>query len=185
MSSNHTIEERLRKLGLQPADGELERKDQLSSSLAALSCFPMYMVANVHAWTPDRQWKVPVVDIPGFEQIREAYAIEKQEATMSMTKEHRALLGTLLWEARPMDLVMYEYALETLAMCLDDCDDDIANSVRTVVARTIMAVAKASGEGLFGTGEKISAEEQACIDQIAQTLDLRASETAADILDGK
>jgi hypothetical protein len=182
--NDQSIQDRLKKLGLEPEADESAGASNLSSAFAALSCFPMYMVSNVHAWTADKQWVVPVFDIPGFEQLREAFAIEQQETTLAISKDHRSVLGTLLWKARPMDLVMYEYALDTLGLCLDECDDNVANKVRATVARTIMAVAKASGERLFGTGEKISPEEQTCIDQIAKTLDLHACERASSILDG-
>ena len=183
--NNESIRKRLLKLGLDPdAHDGGDDEGKLSSALAALSCFPMYMVANVHAWTPDGQWDVPVLNIPGFEHIREAYAIEKQESTLRISKHHRRVLGALLWKARPMDLVMYEYALETLGMCLDDCDDESADMIRAAVAHMIVSVANASGEGIFGSGEKISPEERACIEQITKTLDLRSSERAGETLDG-
>lgn len=183
--NNKAIRERLLKLGLDPdADDGADGEGKLSSALAALSCFPMYMVANVHAWTPDKQWDAPVLNIPGFEHIREAYAIEKQESTLRISTHHRRVLGALLWKARPMDLVMYEYALDTLGMCLDECEDDVADLIRSAVARMVVTVANAAGEGIFGSGEKISDEERACIEQIAKTLDLRASQRAAETLDG-
>lgn len=181
---NQEIRERLMKLGLDPdahdgADGE----GKMGSALAALSCFPMYMVANVHAWTPDGQWDVPLLNIPGFECIREAYAIEMQESTLRISRHHRRVLGALLSKARPMDLVMYEYALETLRMCLDESDAEMADSLRAAVAHMIVAVASASGEGVFGRGEKIGPEERDCIEQIATVLELRASDRAAKTLD--
>eukprot|EP00913_Durusdinium_trenchii_P035318 g33048.t1 len=184
-AGNKEIRERLTKLGLDPDahDGAEDGEGRLGSALAAISCFPMYMVANVHAWTPDGQWDVPGLNIPGFEHIREAFAIEKQESTLRISKHHRRVLAALLWKARPMDLVMYEYALETLGMCLDECDDDVSDTIRSAVAHMIVKVAQASGEGFFGSGEKISPEERACIEQISKTLDLRGSDRAAEILD--
>src|SRR5208337_3836452 len=82
--------------------------------LAALACFPMYMVANVHGWTSDRQFRVPLLDLPGSEHIREAFEIGQQEGAFEMTREHRRVLDNLLTHAKPPDLVIYEYALETL-----------------------------------------------------------------------
>src|SRR2546426_7194744 len=105
------VVERMGKLGLKCGDLPTDR---LSSQLAALACFPMYMVANVHGWTSDRQFRVPLLDLPGSEHIRESFAIGQQEAAFEMTKEHRRVIGSLLSHARAPDLVIYEYALETL-----------------------------------------------------------------------
>jgi hypothetical protein len=171
--------ERCHKLGLRC--DELPT-DRLSSALAGLACFPMYMVANVHGWTSDRQFRIPLVDLPGFEHIREAFEIGKQEGSFEMTKDHRRVLGTLISHAKPPDLVIYEYALETLQRLLPLLSATLADDVRAAVARMIVAVAQASGEGYLGTGEKISPEERACIIQIDRELSLSASARAAEAL---
>jgi hypothetical protein len=171
--------ERLGKLGLRCSELPTDR---LSSPLAALACFPMYMVANVHAWTTARQFHVPLLDLPGSEHIRESFAIGKQEAALEMTREHRRVLGSLLTHARPPDLVIYEYALETLKGLLPLLAPSLADQVRAAIARMVVAVAQASGEGFLGTGEKISPEERACIAQIDRELSLSASARAAETL---
>jgi hypothetical protein len=171
--------ERCHKLGLHC--DELPT-DRLSSTLAALACFPMYMVANVHGWTLDQQFRVPLVDLPGTEHIREAFAIGKQEASFELTTEHRRVLGSLLSHAKPPDLVMYEYALDTLKELLPLLTPALVEKVRAAIARMVMAVAQASGEGFLGTGEKISPEERACIAQIDRELSLSGSSRAAEVL---
>jgi hypothetical protein len=170
---------RLEMLGLHCADVPLDR---LSSAVAALACFPMYMVANVHGWTSDRQFKVPLIDWPGSEAVREAVAIGEQEARLPIDKEHGKVLGTLLSTARPPDRVIYEYALETLREFLAAASPGLADQVRTAVARMTVAVAQASGKRLFGTGEKISPEERACIGHVAAELRLADSPKAAEFL---
>jgi hypothetical protein len=142
----------------------------------------MYMVANVHGWTSDRQVRVPVLDLPGSGHIREAFRIGEQEAAFQMTKEDRRVLGTLLAQARPADLVIYEYALETLKCLLPLLVPALADRIRAAIATMVVAVAQASGEGIFGTGEKISDEERTCIAQIERELTLSNSEQAANIL---
>jgi hypothetical protein len=143
----------------------------------------MYMVANVHAWTADRQWHLPVLDLPGAEQIREAFTIGEQEpGSAEMTREHRRLLGTLLTNAKPSDRVIYEYAIETLRQLLGELAPPVAEQVRVAVARMIVAVARSSGERWLGTGPKIGPEERACIAQIAVQLSLAASAATAAIL---
>ena len=169
--------ERCRKLGLRCDDLPT---DSLSSPLAALACFPMYMVANVHGWTSDRQFQVPILDLPGSEHIREAFVIGEQE--LEMAKEHRRVLGTLLTQAKPPDLVIYEYALDTLKGLLPLLTPALAAGVRDAIAKMIVAVAQASGEGILGTGQKVSPEERACITQIDHELSLSASASSAKIL---
>lgn len=156
--------------------------DQMTSASAALSCFPMYMVANLHGWTSETQWSLPLVDLPGFEAIREAFAIGRQEKRLEMTVEHRRVLGTLLGPVKPSDRVIYEYALETLQAFLKEATPELADGIRTAVAKMVIAVAKASGDGLLGTGQKISREEGKTIQYIAAILDLRQSEKAEEIL---
>lgn len=175
-----TLVERLNRLGLSCDDVPLDRA---SSAVTALAAFPMYMVANVHAWTADRQFTLPLVDIPGAEGIREAFALGKQEGRLELSREHRRVIGTLLTSAKPSDRVIYEYALETLAAFLGQAEPAVADAVRAGVARTIVAVARASGEGVFGSGPRVSPEERACIAQIATALRLDASPAAVAALD--
>jgi hypothetical protein len=156
--------------------------DHLDSALAALACFPMYMVANVHAWTTGRQFHISLLDLPGSEEIREAFTIGSQEAAFDLTKEHRRILSSMLSHAKPTDQVVYEYALETLKEVLPLLTPALAQQVRTAVARMIVAVARASGKGLLGTGQKFSPEEKACIGQIDRELSLTKCAGAAEIL---
>jgi len=170
---------RCRKLGL---NCDAIPTDSMSSVLAALSCFPMYMVANVDAWTSDTQFRVPLLDLPGIEHIREAFELGSQESRLNIDKSHRRVLGTLVANAKPCDLVFYEYALETLRITLGVLTPGLAEQVRAAVARMIVAVAKASGEGFGGTGPKISPQERACIEVINEILSLSESESAAAVL---
>jgi hypothetical protein len=156
--------------------------DRPSSPIAALACFPMYMVANVHGWTADRQFKIPFLDIPGVEAIREAYVIGEEEARLGMDPEHRKVVDSMLTTARPPDRVIYEYALETLKQYLTLAQPAVGNWLRTGVARMIVDVAKASGKGLFGSGEKVSPQERECINRLAVELRLEDTAKAAEIL---
>ncbi len=178
MNQQVSLVDRARKLGL--VCDELS-PDSVTSPVAALACFPMYMVANVHAWTADKQFRVPVLDIPGFEAIREAFTIGKQESKFDLARQHRHVLSALL-QSKPADLIIYEYALETLQSYLEGASPAVAQEVRIAVARMIVAVAKASGEGMFGSGDPVSPEERECIAHIAAKLNLSASAEAAAIL---
>jgi hypothetical protein len=170
---------RLDMLGLKCDDLPLDR---ITSPVAALACFPMYMVANVHGWTTDRQFKVPLLDIAGFEAIREAVVIGKEEARLDMTAQHRKVVDCMLSTARPPDRVIYEYAMQVLKDYLSIAQPAVVANLRTLVARMIVDVAKASGKGIFGTGEKVSPEERECITHIAAELRLNDAPQAAEIL---
>eukprot|EP00913_Durusdinium_trenchii_P035326 g33056.t1 len=179
-SAPATLVERLNRLGLECDDVPTE---DLSSATTALACFPMYMVANGHAWEKEKQWQIPLVDIPGFEAIREAFAIGRQERKLDITSEHRQLLGTMLGNAKPADRVIYEFALETLLQFFEVASPEVVEQIRVAVANTIVAVASASGEGLLGTGEKINRHELAAIQHISSVLNLNESAAAKEVLE--
>src|SRR5262249_57806704 len=122
---------RLEKLGLCCDHISL---DQVTSATAALACFPMYMVANVHLWTGDTQFSVPIVNLPGPEAIREAFEIGRQQAQWEITDEHRRVLATMLSAPKPSDRVIYEYAIDTLRMLLAEAGPTLAEPLRTGIA---------------------------------------------------
>jgi len=164
---------RLQTLGLKCDDVPL---DAFNSAIAAIVCFPMYMVANVHGWTSDSQFKVPLLDITGFESWREAFAIGEEEGGLQITPEHKKVLDSMLTTVRRPDRVIYEYALETIKQYLAIAHPTVCERVRTLVANGVVHVAKASGKGILGTGEKVSAQERECINHI--TAELRLTDTA-------
>jgi hypothetical protein len=170
---------RLQMLGLKCQEAPLDR---VTSPIAALACFPMYMVANVHGWTSDRQFKIPFLDIQGMEAFREAFVIGEEEARLELTPEHRKVVDSMLTVSRPPDRVVYEYALETLKQYLAIAQPAVGDALRTLVARMVVDVAKASGKGILGTGEKVSPQERECIGHIAAELSLTKTAQAAEIL---
>jgi hypothetical protein len=178
-SAASQVVSRLQMLGLKCDDLPT---DQLCSAVAALACFPMYMVANVHGWTSDRQFKVPLIDLPGFEALRESVVIGEEEARLEMTAEHRKVVDSMLTTSRPPDRVIYEYAIQTLKEYLAIAQSPLAAKLRTAVARMVVDVAKAAGKGIFGTGEKVSAQERECINHIAAELRLAEAPKAAEML---
>jgi hypothetical protein len=172
--------ERLEALGLKCDCISL---DQVSSATAALACFPMYMVANAHLWAEDGPPRGRLLSLPGAEEILESFEIGRQESSWDISTEHRQVLAALLRSPKPSDRATYEYALETLKELLAVAGPQLAETLRNGVARMIVAVAHASGEGLLGTGERISPEERACIRRIATELVLDKEEAAAWLLE--
>lgn len=179
MSTIDSLAERCRKLGI--ACDEVSTSE-MNSALATLCCFPMYMVANVDAWTKDTQFKVPIIDLPGWEHIREAFALGRQERKYDIDREHRRVLSSLISNAKASDLVIYEYALDALALALANAPQELADQIRTAIAGMIVAVAKASGEGLLGSGPKVSPYERDCIEQIDKSLQLSTCAAAKEAL---
>jgi hypothetical protein len=170
---SESLFDRLEKLGLQCDHISL---DQLTSGTAALACFPMYMVANVHLWTNGSKTRLPVVNLPGPEVLREEIEINKQLAHWEVADEHRRVLGSLLSAAKPADRIVYDYALATLKQLIGEAGPALAETLRTGIARSVVAVAHAAGNGFLGNGKKVSAEERACIRQINDALGLDQTE---------
>jgi hypothetical protein len=179
MSNATEVVPRLQMLGLKCTDVPL---DQVTSPIAALACFPMYMVANVHGWTAHHLFTVPVLHIEGLEAFREAFVIGEDEARLEMTAEHRKVLDSMLKPARAPDRIVYEYALETLKLYLAAAQPAVAERLRTLVAQTIADVARAAAKGVFGSAGKIIPEQRECIAHIAAELRLAEAPQAAERL---
>lgn len=178
-SGLHVTVARCRKLGLVCDDIPL---DAMSSVLSALSCFPMYMVANVDGWENAGNTHARSFNILSVEQIRESFVIGLQEGDMPMNKQHRSLLGQLVSGGRPFDVIVYEFAIETLRLLLPELVGDLPNRVRYFIAKSVVAVANASGERFLGTGEKVCASERDTIRYIDEMLSLCSSSEVKDIL---
>jgi hypothetical protein len=171
---------RIRKLGLECDEIPTEA---IVSATAALACVPMYMVSNVHGWTGEKQFKVPFLRFDGSEAFREAFAIGGEEVEAGVEPKHRKILGQLLKADRAADLIIYEHAIESLRQLLGVVTPAVADELRFRVARATIAVAKAAGKGIMGSGEKVSAEERATIEGIAAALSLAESDRAKALLD--
>jgi hypothetical protein len=124
-----------------------------------------------------------VLEAHGMEAAREAAAIGSVKAELEIDREHAKVLDGFLAKARPSDVIVYEYALETLRMYLDVADAALADRIREHVARSIVHVAEAAGKALFGGGEKITPRERECIDQIDKSLALHRCAAARAALD--
>ena len=77
---------------------------------------------------------------------------------------------------------MYEYAVETMRQFLALAEPALATHLRIAIARMVVAVAQASGEGWFGSGDPVSDEERASIGYVARLLDLHDCPQADEIL---
>jgi len=157
--------------------------EQAVIATTALACFPMYMVANVATWSDDSDRHLKLSNLFNAASLRDAYAIGEQETRLEINAQHAAILHHLLTDARPPLLVVYEYGLETLRIFLSVANPDLVELVKMAVARMIVAVAKASGEGWFGAGGEPTDDQRKCIRLISEQLGLRHSPTASVVLE--
>lgn len=171
--------ERLNKLGI---SCDSIPTHSLASATAAISCFPMYMVASVAKWTDAENGPLKLKDLFGVASLREAYALGEREAELEIDSEHAKILHTLLTDSKPPTLVVHEYALETLRLFLSVADRDLVEIIRIAIARMMVSVAMASGEGWFGTNGAPTDEQRKCIRLIGEQLGLQQSQTASTIL---
>ena len=140
------------------------------------------MVANVDAWTDNRQFKMPFLDLPGFEHLRESFVLGSQERECEIDKEHLRVISVFVSNAQPSNLIIYEFALETLRMTLDILTPSLVETVRAAITQMIIAVAQASRKGIGGSGPKVSVYEKVCVEQISEALSLSESASAAAAL---
>lgn len=175
------IQHRIQKLGIsckEPPD--LHR---IAPPIAALACFPMHMVAAASAVTDtpaddERSWK-SLFDLGG---VREALVIGEQESELAVADHDVRVLHGLLTFRRPSDRIVYDYAFDTLHEYFELANPDVVETLKMLVARSIVAVSEAAGEGWFGSGNAPSDEQQSCIEAICKHLELRESPTARVIL---
>jgi hypothetical protein len=140
----------------------------------------MYMVSNVHGWTGDREFRL--LHVKGSEAVRESYVIGERKADLPLDEAHDRVLRGFTDKDHPSDLIVYEHALETLRVVLDEAQPALADELRRIVASGVVAVARAAGKGMFGSGEKVSPEERECIATIREVLELDASSEARTAL---
>ena len=60
----------------------------------------------------------------------------------------------------------------SLALARSKADEDTVKQYAQLIVDGCVAVAEAAGKGLFGSGEKVSAEEKAALDRIRTHLGL-------------
>lgn len=160
------------------------RNDTLQSPMLAVSSMPMYYVAAVLEFKEDSDLPESLLnDIFGVNRLREAFAANQVTQDMHLCYANESQLRALLVDRRKVDVIIYEFAVETIKMYLQVATPEIAAVVRNVVARGMVEVATASGNGWFGSGAEATAEQLDIISQIRDELQLDKSEVAKRFLD--
>jgi hypothetical protein len=141
----------------------------------------MYMVAHASTLTDEAEDTGRLSGWSGFTVMREAFAIGQQQSMLEIQDCHQKVLRELLVSAKPSDVVIYDFALDTLKLCFRKANPDLVEQMKTAIARMMVSVGKAAGEGFFGGGHKVTAAQKACIQTVVDELRLLGSPTAAQI----
>lgn len=156
----------------------------ISGPVYSLLCMPMYYVASAVILKTDSEVSESLIeDIFGVKNVREAFTIGDKLSELPVSDSDAAVLRTLLFNRRSMDSIIYDFALETIERFFEVANKDVVELAKTIIARTVVAVAHASGEGWFGAGAKATPEQDEVIRRICDSLDLEDSPTATAILD--
>jgi membrane-bound lytic murein transglycosylase B len=133
---------------------------------------------------------VMTVDLGIFSSAQEAIALGKTLATASSRYADNPLITSLFdsealkegirpekLQVTPEDVregKVLDRALEevdaSVALAATKADEATVKAYKQLIVDGCVAVAEAAGKGLFGSGEKVSAEEKAALDRIRQHL---------------
>jgi hypothetical protein len=92
------------------------------------------------------------------EALKEGIRPEKLQVTPEDVREGKVLDRAL------------EEVDASLALAATKADEATVNAYKQLIVDGCVAVAEAAGKGLFGSGEKVSAEEKAALERIRQHL---------------
>ena len=182
--SNEAITEliaRIKKLGITCEHTPVT--DCVDPAITATACFPMNMVAGASVLMDlPEQDRSSFKDLFNIAGVREAFVIGEQESSLAVSAEDVKTLDGMLAFHRPADIIIYEYALDTLSLYFTMANSDVVEVLKMAIARSIVAVSKAAGEGWFGSGSRPSEDQRACIDTICLRLKLGESKSATAVL---
>ena len=175
------IRRRIEKLGFEcPRD---LKTDQLEPAVLALACMPMYYVAVILEIKDDEELPESATnDIFGVHHLRELMATSEATGSLQLNSADERQLRSLLVNRRPIDSIIYDFAIETLRKYLNVASPEVAEPIRAMIARTMVSVAHASGDGWFGAGSRATPEQVALIQKIAASLGLEQNEAAASLM---
>lgn len=135
---------------------------------------------------------VMAVDMGIVSSVQEALAFSKELAAASSRYATNPLITTLfdpealkkgihpeklqvsaddVRNGKVLDRALQEVD-EAMALARSKTDEATAKQFAQLIVDGCVAVAEAAGKGLFGSGEKVSAEEKAALDRIRQHLGL-------------
>ena len=142
---------RLNKLGIKCEHAP--STDRIDAPIAAVVCFPMHMVAGTSVLIDSTdQDQMSFKKLFQITAVREAFVIGEQENSLPVSDADVKVLDEMLAFHRSADIIIYEYALDTLSLYFTMANADVVDLLKTVIARSVVAVSKAAGEGWFGSG---------------------------------
>lgn len=180
------IQQRVEQLGFHCPTPPLTHA--ISAPVYALICMPMHYVATALMLKTDQEVDESLIeDLFGVKNVRESFAIGNEIAELPVSEADAVVLKKLLVMRRPIDSIIYDFANDTINMFFEVADNRVVLQAMSIIARTVVSIAKASGSGLFGMGAEASPEQHVVIERIINHLNLRSSEAAtaslADLLE--
>jgi hypothetical protein len=79
---------------------------------------------------------------------------------------------------RPVDSIIYEFALNTISLFFEVANDDVDELATTIIAWTFLSDTQTSGNGLFGLGAEPSLEQFLVFKKVDDTLNRIQNATA-------
>lgn len=165
------------RLGLLGLACESVPTDRLISATTALACFPVYMMANAHVWISAELYNAPEEELPGAREL-----LSDLEFASTLEPVHQKILDTLRIGAKAPDRVFYEYALETLALFLQQATPPIADQTRLLIARGLIRMAEATSK-TRATTARVGSAERAYLQHLIVNLRMSETPDALEILD--
>jgi hypothetical protein len=155
----------------------------ISAPVYALLCMPMHYVASALILKTDDEVPESLIeDLFGVKNVRESFTAGNEVAELPVSKQDAATLHKYLVHRRPVDSIIYDFAIDTIGLFFDVANGDVVELAKTIIARTVVAIAHASGEGWFGSGAKATPEQNEIIRRVCHRLGLADSKTATEIL---
>jgi hypothetical protein len=177
-----TIQNRLEQLGFHCPVPPLTHA--ISAPVYALLCMPMHQVAVALVLKTDEEIDESLIeDLFGVKNVRESLAIGDEVSELPVSNCDAVVLRKMLVNRRPVDSIIYDFALETISMFFEEANDDVVELCKLIVARTVVSIAQASGSGWFGMGAEASPEQNLVIESICSKLSLEKSPSASLVLD--
>lgn len=177
-----TIQQRIEQLGFYCP--KLPLTHAISAPVYALLCMPMHQVAVALVLKTDDEIEESVIeDLFGVKNVRESLALGGEVADLPVSEVDAVVLRRMLIARRPVDSIIYEFALDTISMFFEVANEDVVEFAKQIVAQTIVSIAQASGSGWFGMGAEASPEQNLVIESICEQLELAASPTACAALE--
>ncbi|MEM9941817.1 MAG: hypothetical protein AAF939_09525, partial [Planctomycetota bacterium] len=118
----------------------------ISAPVYALICMPMYYVASAIVIKTDEEVPESLIeDLFGVKNVRESFTAGNEVSELPVSEQDSRHLQKFLIHRRPIDSIIYDFALDTIGLFFEVADESVVQTAKMIVAKTVVAVAHASG----------------------------------------